>query len=108
MRRFGRSYGELTRQLTAMQKVGGKRKPTQVWITSLCSYWYESVAEVCRIIRQTLPETVVVLIGQYARLMTKHAAESCAADYVVSRPCDLSAEPAALDLYRGKPPPFLA
>jgi hypothetical protein len=108
MRRFGMSYGEITRHLAAMQKDGNKRKPTQIWITSLCSYWYESVAEVCRIIRQTLPDTVVVLLGQYARLMTKHAVDSCAADYVVSRPCDLSEEPAALDLYRGEPPPFLA
>ncbi len=108
MRRFGMSYSELKRQLTAMQKEGGKRKPTQVWITSLCSYWFESVAEVCRIIRDTLPDTVVVLLGQYARLMPKHAAEACAADYVVSQPCDLSEEPVALNLYRGKPPPFLA
>src|SRR5262249_12927108 len=108
MRRFGLAYGDLTRRLTAMQKEGGKRKPTQIWITSLCSYWYESVAEVCRIIRQALPDTVVVLLGRSARLMTKHAAGSCAADFVVSRPCDLSEEPAALDLYRGEPPPFLA
>src|SRR5262249_16291660 len=41
MRRFGISYGELTKQLIAMQKeAGGKKQPTQIWITSLCSYWY--------------------------------------------------------------------
>src|SRR5437870_277075 len=74
MRRFGMSYSDLTKKLTAMQKDGRKRKPTQIWISSLCSYWYESVAEVCRIIRQTLPDTMIVLLGQYARLMTKHAA----------------------------------
>src|SRR5262245_51616711 len=109
MRRFGTSYGELTRQLTAMQKEeeGGKR-PTQIWITSLCSYWYESVAEVCRIIRQTLPDTQIVLLGQYARLMPKHAAEACAADYIVSKPPDLSGEPGAFDLYGDNPPPFVA
>jgi len=38
-------------------KRGGKRTPTHVWIGSLCSYWYESVAEVCRMIRQALPDT---------------------------------------------------
>ncbi len=108
MRRFGMSYGDLTKQLTSMQKEGGKRKPTQIWISSLCSYWYESVAEVCRIIRQTLPDTEIVLLGQYARLMTKHAAEACAADYVVSKPPDLSNEPGAFDLYRDKHPPFVA
>ena len=93
MRRFGTTYSDLTKQLTAMQKEEGERKgPTQIWISSLCSYWYESVAEVCRIIRQTLPDTQVVLLGQYARLMPKHAAEACAADYVVSKTPDLSGE----------------
>ncbi len=109
MRRFGISYGELTKQLTAMHKEqGGRKRPTQIWITSLCSYWYESVAEVCRIIRQTVADTQVVLLGQYARLMPKHAAEACAADFVVSKPPDLSGEPGAFDLYGDKPPPFVA
>jgi hypothetical protein len=109
MRRFGISYGELTRQFTAMHKEeGGRKSPTQVWITSLCSYWYESVAEVCRIIRETLPDTQIVLLGQYARLMAKHAAEVCAADYVVSKLPDLSGEPAAFDLYGDKQPQFVA
>jgi hypothetical protein len=108
MRRFGMSYGDLTKQLTSIQKEGGKKKPTQVWIGSLCSYWYESVAEVCRIIRQTLPDTEVVLLGQYARLMTKHASTACAADYVVSKLTDLRNEPGAFDLYGDKHPPFVA
>jgi hypothetical protein len=94
MRRFGTAYGDLTKQLTAMQKEeGGKKRPTQIWITSLCSYWYESVAEVCRIIRQIMPDTQVALLGQYARPMPKHAAEACAAAYVVSKPPDLSGVP---------------
>jgi hypothetical protein len=108
MRQYGMSYAELTRQLTTMQKEGGKRLPTQVWITSLCSYWFESVTRVCGIIRQSLPDAVIVLLGQYARLMTEHALEFCTADYVVSRPCDLSDEPAALELYRSQAPLFLA
>jgi len=109
MRRFGISYGDLTKQLTPMRKEdGGKKKPTQIWISSLCSYWYESVAEVCRIIRQTLPDTQVALLGQYARLMPKTAAEACAADYAISTPPDLSGEPGAFDLYGDRRPPFVA
>src|SRR5262249_58011675 len=51
MRRFGISYGELTRQLTAMHKQeGGKKRPTQIWITSLGSDWDENVGQGCRII----------------------------------------------------------
>jgi hypothetical protein len=108
MRRFGTSYGDLTKKLTAMRQEGKKREPTQIWISSLCSYWYDSVAEVCRIVRQTLPDTEIVVLGQYARLMPKHAAESCAADFVVSKPLDLSREPSAFDLYGEERPPFVA
>lgn len=108
MRRFGTSYGDLAKQLITMRQEGEKREPTQVWITSLCSYWYESVAEVCRIVRQTLPDTSIVLLGHYPRLMTKHAAESCAADFVISKAPDLRGEPAAFYLYGDKPPPFAA
>jgi hypothetical protein len=109
MRRYGMSYGDLTKQLTAMQREEvGKRRPTQIWVSSLCSYWFEGMAEVCRIIRKTLPDTKIVLLGQYARLMPNHAAEACAADYVISRPPDLQNEQGAFDLYGENPPPFVA
>jgi hypothetical protein len=108
MRRFGTSFGDITKHLLLLQKEGREKKPTQVWIGSLCSYWYESVAEVCRLVGQALPDAKVVLIGQYPRLMTKHATEACAADFVVTKPPDLSDEPGAFDLYGGKNPPFVA
>ncbi len=109
MRRYGTSYGDLTKQLMAMQREeGGKRSPTQIWVSSLCSYWYEGVAEACRIIRKTLPDTKIMLLGQYARLMPKHAAEACAADYVISRSPDLRDEIGAFDLYGEQSPPFVA
>ncbi len=107
MRRFGASYTDITKQLTLLQK-DDNRKPTQVWIGSLCSYWYESVAEVCRLVRDVLQGSEILLLGQYARLMTKHAAVACAADYVVTKPPDLSNEPGAFDLYGDKQPPFVA
>jgi hypothetical protein len=106
MRRFGMPYGELTKQLAVMRQE--RKQPTQIWISSLCTFWYESVAEVCRIVRQTLPDTQIVLLGQYPRLMPKHAAEACAADFVVSKPPDLSDEPGAFDLYGDEQPPFVA
>ncbi len=108
VRRFGMSYSEFGNQLTTMRQGGKKTTPTQVWITSLCSYWHESVAEVCRIIRKLLPETKIVILGQYARLLPTHAVDWCGADYVVSKPPDLGNVPAAFDLYGDKPPPFVA
>jgi hypothetical protein len=106
MRRFGKSYTNLSKRLVARK--AGATKPTQVWITSLCSYWHENVAEVCRLVRQALPETKIALVGQYPRLMSEHAADGCAADYVVSQPPVLNGLPAAFDLYDQEPPPFLA
>ncbi len=106
MRRFGMPYSHLAKQLAL--KAVEKKRPTQVWITSLCSYWFDSVAEVCRIVRQALPDAKIILIGQYGRLLPKDASQHCVADYVVSKPADLSSEPAAFDLYGSEPPPFLA
>ena len=108
MRRFGKSYGDLTKELAPRAVNNGKRRPTQVWITSLCSYWHQSVAQVCRIVRDAIPDVTIVLLGQYARLMPKHAAEFCAADFVVSKAMDLSSEPSALELYGRNRPPFAA
>src|SRR5438132_7905867 len=106
MRRFGKPYGYLLKQLVGRKDK--RTKPTQVWITSLCSYWHQNVAEVCRLVRQALPEVSVALVGQYARLMTKHAADGCAADFVVSHAPELDNQPSAFDLYGDEPPPFLA
>jgi hypothetical protein len=108
MRRYGLSYGEVKRVLAARQRGEGGPRPSQVWVTSLCSYWCESVAEVCRNVRQLLPDAAIVLMGQYPRLLPDHAATACAADYVVTQPLDLSSEASAFDLYNDAPPPFAA
>src|SRR5579884_1348786 len=106
MRRFGLPAKDLAKQLEA--KAIAKKCPTQVWITSLCSYWHESVAEVCRLVRRTLPDAQIAILGQYARLTPGAASTNCAADFVVGQPADLEEEPVALDLYDREPPPFLA
>jgi hypothetical protein len=108
MRRFGLPYAEVRRRLIAEHTAGKATAPTQVWITSLCSYWYDSVAECCRVVRQALPDAKIILLGQYARLLPKHAVEACAADFVLTKPPDLSDEPSAIDLYGNAQPPFAA
>jgi hypothetical protein len=106
MHRFGLPYVEIANHLERAKTA--RTTPTQIWITSLCSYWYESVAEVCRVVRQALPDAQIVLLGQYARLMPKHAVEACVADFVVSTPADLGDELPAFDLYGTASPPFVA
>jgi hypothetical protein len=106
--RFGGPDSEFTKWLIEKRAECRRGEEFQVWITSLCSYWFESVAQTCRWVKQTLPEARVVLLGQYPRLMPEHAAENCAADFVMSESLDLDDEPASLDLYQEDPPPFLS
>lgn len=106
MRHFGLPYQSLADRLVSMKTK--RSEPTQVWVTSLCSYWYESVAEVCRLVRQTLPDVPIILLGQYARLMPKHASLACAADFVLSQPFELRSQQSAFDLYGKNQPPFWA
>jgi hypothetical protein len=108
MRRFGLPYTAIADRLTVQRNGKASAAPTQVWVTSLCSYWYESVAEVCRIVRNQFLDARIVLLGQYPRLLPKHAAKACAADFVISEPANFEREPAAIDLYGQEPPPFLA
>jgi hypothetical protein len=107
MRRFGRPHGSISQWL-ASRRAESQKDPTQVWITSLCSYWFESVAETCRVVKQTLPDATIVLLGQYPRLMTEHACEACAAEFVVSNTIDVDATISDLGLYEDGFPPFVA
>jgi hypothetical protein len=107
MRRYGLPYSELTKWVVK-QRAAGTELPTQVWITSLCSYWFQSVAQVCREVRQALPDAQIVLIGSYARLMPGHAANTCPADLIATEAFDVADIPAALDLYQNGLPPFAA
>ncbi len=108
MRRYGRPEKEFRDWLVGKQQLCHRNEALQVWITSLCSYWFDGVAQTCRLVKQTLQDVEVVLIGQYPRLMPRHAAENCAADLVVTKTFHLEDEPTSLDLYGDARSPFLA
>lgn len=108
MWRFGRSADDFRDWLVVKQGERRRNEQFQVWITSLCSYWFEGVAQTCRVVKQNLPDAQVVLLGHYPRLMPQHAAENCAADFVVGKAFDLGNECSALDLYGKDLPPFLS
>src|SRR5207249_6947146 len=97
-----------TNWLVENRSAGQPGQQFQVWVTSLCSYWFGTVAEICRRAKEVLADAKVVVLGEYARLMPEHVADSCAADFVLSKPVDLDNQPASLDLYREAPPPFHA
>jgi hypothetical protein len=102
-------FGEPYRAFLDWLHARGRRpRPTQIWITSLCSYWFPSIAEMCRTVKQTLPDATVVLMGHYPRLMPEHASDVCVADLIVQKCPDLDTQQCAFDLYDSTPPPFLA
>ena len=105
---FGQPYNALRDWVSDRRGTGDWKEPTEVWITSLCSYWFESVAQACRSTRQAFPDARIVLLGQYPTLMREHAMTRSGADIVVSNGLPLRKYPAAIDLYGAKPPAFLA
>jgi len=105
---FGQPYNALRDWVVDRRGNGTWKEPTEVWITSLCSYWFESVAQACRSARQALPNARIVVLGQYPALMPGHAGERSGADVVVSDGLPLEEYPAAIDLYGKEHPPFLA
>ena len=59
-----------------------KHKPLAVLVTSMMTYWYPGVADVIKLIRQTVTDTPVALGGVYARLMPEHARRTCRPDMI--------------------------
>src|SRR5262249_7602863 len=88
MHRFGLPYSAIT-QWILKRRASRLRLPTQIWITSLCSFWFASVAQLCRVAKDALPDAEIILLGQYPRLMPDHATETCAADFILTDPIDI-------------------
>ncbi len=60
--------------------------PDLILITSLMTYWYPGVQESIGVLRETFPETPIVLGGIYASLCREHADVHSGADAVVTGP----------------------
>ena len=82
--------------------------PTQVWITSLCSYWFPSIHQLCRELRTWLPDAEIVVLGNYPRFLLQHALDFCDADYIVSKSFELDDEITSFTLYGDARPPFVS
>ena len=108
MRRYGKPLSTLRSFLDDRKSKGAKHCPTQIWITSLCSYWFEAVAQTCRVIRESGVDASIVLIGNYPRFMPDHACNACDADLAVTKNFEVDDSVSAFDLYGDAPPPFVA
>src|SRR5260370_38577542 len=103
-RHFGKSWEEFEEWLKR-RGLNRKNPPSEVWISSVMSYWWESTRDLTfRLKRYFGPRTKIILGGIYASIDPEHAATYTAADIVVqgevTEANDLWTD---LTLYRKKP-----
>ncbi len=108
MWRFGQPLDALGEWLTARRAGNRLGEPTQVWITSLCSYWFSSIHQLCTKVRRWLPEAKIVIMGSYPKYMLENVMDFCDADYAVNSDFGFANEGTSLDLYGESKPEFLA
>lgn len=57
-------------------------KPTEIWVSTGLTYYWESVQEVVTICKEVFPTVPVFIGGIYASLYPQHASKMVAADYI--------------------------
>ena len=83
-------------------------RPTDVWITSLTSYWWKGVKDTVISVKNQLNEANIVLYGQYPELETEHAEKYSSADVLINRKIELKDYSADHTLYEEAKPDFCA
>jgi len=106
MWRFGKSFSDFEQWLVVRQSASKTGRPTQVWITSLCSYWFRSIHHTCNSVRNRLHDVQIVLLGNYPRMMPDHAIELSGADFIVTKGMVNPEGNGSLALYGAERPPF--
>jgi hypothetical protein len=80
--------------------------PTQVWVTSLTSYWWLGVTSTITLIKSVFNAAKIILYGQYPVYETDHAQENSCADAVVKNKIGLTDYRADFSLYDKRRPAF--
>lgn len=82
-RHFGKTWDHFEEWLKRRGLM--KHPPTEVWVTSVMSYWWESTRDLTlRLRRYFGKRTRIVLGGIYPSLVPRHSLEQTAADIVVA------------------------
>jgi len=64
------------------KKLSSMQKPDFVLVTSVMTYWYPGVQYAIKMIRESFPDTKILLGGIYATLCPEHAAANSGADVI--------------------------
>ena len=108
MWRFGKPLDALKDWLVDRRVGNNQSEPTQVWITSLCSFWYASIHQLCTKLRLWLPDAKLVVLGNYPRFMLDNAVDFCDADLIVRKPLYHTDKGSSLKFYESERPPFVS
>lgn len=103
--RYGSSESEFSQWL---DKINATWRPTQIWVTSLTSYWWKGVRTTIVRLKSRYSDVPIVLCGRYPLLEKDHAAEHSFADVLITEELDLVNYPADFDLYGDAKPSFCA
>jgi radical SAM superfamily enzyme YgiQ (UPF0313 family) len=74
-KRYGLNPDEFKKYLSG-------KNPDYILITSSMTYWYPAIKELTEILKQTLPNSPIILGGTYANLCSAHAKKAIGCDYI--------------------------
>ncbi|MEW6717260.1 MAG: radical SAM protein [Chloroflexota bacterium] len=81
---FGKTWSEFEEWLDA-QGFTARHPPTEIWISSVMTYWWESVRDLIARLRNRFGDKPVILLGGiYSTLTPQHAAEFTRPNIVVA------------------------
>ncbi|HVS80639.1 MAG TPA: hypothetical protein VHE60_02800 [Pyrinomonadaceae bacterium] len=103
--RYGNSEADFSKWL---DKVTASWRPTQIWITSLTSYWWKGIANTIARLKNRYSDIPIMLYGRYPQLENAHAALHSFADVLITDEFDLCDYSADFDLYENQKPSFCA
>ena len=103
--RYGSTDADFSKWL---DKVTAKWQPTQIWLTSLTSYWWKGIANTIARLKNRYADIPIVLYGRYPQLENSHAAEHSFADFLITGEFDLCEYSADFELYEREKPSFCA
>lgn len=104
-RHFGKTWDDFEEWLKR-RGLTSKNPPSEVWISSVMTYWWESTRDLTMRLRRYFGKrTRIILGGIYPTLAPEHAAKMTAADIVVAGEVEEANDLwTDLSLYRTKPP----
>jgi hypothetical protein len=83
-------------------------RPSEIWVSSLTSYWWRGVATTIAHLKNRFSDIPVVLCGRYAVQENAHALDHSFADVFLSPDFELLDMPADFSLYEQRKPSFCA